>query len=323
MFKAVKESEFFIQLRYVCKTESLYRFVMGMDHRSLLFYMFFVSATKFVSFCLIILLFFCTPDYKAKGTMFHYLTIAKYLTLDEVIVCVSEIVTAIEYLHKRKIVYRDLKLENILIDDDNHMLLTDFGLARQLKSGEKLKDQSGTVSYMAPEIFKEKTSYGYEVDWWSLGIVTYELLIGHSPFVVKLQDDVPSRDLQSRILNDQVSLNAVKLRTKSSSTCDFIDKLLQKNPKKRLGTGANGFEHVKRHPYFRYIACTHFWFLKKMILYFTLTHFRRFSQINWLAVKLKAYKCLNGQIKTKDLKMYKEAKNIPVEGSRTTFRKGK
>lgn len=249
MFKVVKESEFFIQLKYVCKTESLYRFVMGMNHR---FIICFSSQNKILIFFFVDYPFFlCTLDYKGKGTMFHYLIIVKYLTLDEVIVCVSEIVTAIEYLHKRKIVYRDLKLENILIDDDNHILLTDFGLARQLKSGEKLKDQSGTVSYMAPEIFKENTSYGYEVDWWSLGIVMHELLIGHSPFVVKLQDDIPSRDLQLRILNDEVSLNSVKLRTKSSSTCDFLDKLLQKNPKKRLGTGANGFEHVKRHPYFR------------------------------------------------------------------------
>lgn len=253
MFKAVKESEFFIQLKYVCKTESLYRFVMGMNYRSYYYYTLFCSSQNSMNICCLFdALFLRAPDYKAKGTMFQYLTIVKYLTLDEVIVCVGEMVTAIEYLHKRKIVYRDLKLENILIDDDNHILLTDFGLARQLEPGEKLKDLSGTVSYMAPEIFKQKTSYGYEVDWWSLGIVTYELLIGHSPFVVKLQDDIASCDLQQRILNDEISLNPIKLRTKSSSTCDFIDKLLQKNPKKRLGTGANGFEHVKRHPYFRY-----------------------------------------------------------------------
>lgn len=195
---------------------------------------------------------FSSSDYKEKGTMFHHLTIVKYLTLDEVIVCVSEIVTAIEYLHKRNIVYRDLKLENILIDDDNHILLTDFGLARQLKRGEKFNDPSGTIAYMAPEIFNGKTSYAYEVDWWSLGIVTYELLIGHSPFVAKLQDDISSGELQQRILNDKIPLNAIKSRTKCSSTCDFIGKLLQKNPKKRLGTGPNGFEHVKRHPYFRY-----------------------------------------------------------------------
>lgn len=82
--------------------------------------------------------------------MFNYLRDKKKLTIAETLICCGEIVLGIEYLHANRIVYRDLKLENILIDKYGHIVLTDFGLARQLKDGEKLYDRSGTSVYMAP-----------------------------------------------------------------------------------------------------------------------------------------------------------------------------
>lgn len=84
------------------------------------------------------------------GDMFRYLQMVKRMTMAETIISTMEIIEAIGYLHERKIIYRDLKLENILIATDGHIMLTDFGLARQLEYNERLYDSAGTYVYMAP-----------------------------------------------------------------------------------------------------------------------------------------------------------------------------
>lgn len=88
-------------------------------------------------------------DYMPAGNLFEFLN-GGQLTLVEAKVCGAEIVCAIAYLHEHRVVYRDLKLENILISNDGHLLLTDFGLARKIRSNENLNDQAGTLSYFAP-----------------------------------------------------------------------------------------------------------------------------------------------------------------------------
>lgn len=82
--------------------------------------------------------------------MYQYLRAAKRMQSADVIICAMELIEAIGYLHQHKIIYRDLKLENILIGDDGHIMLTDFGLARQLQHHERLYDSAGTYIYMAP-----------------------------------------------------------------------------------------------------------------------------------------------------------------------------
>lgn len=89
-------------------------------------------------------------EYASAGNMYLYLNTAKQMNLAETIICTMELVEAIGYLHQHRIVYRDLKLENILIGDDGHIILTDFGLARQLEHQERLYDSAGTFIYMAP-----------------------------------------------------------------------------------------------------------------------------------------------------------------------------
>lgn len=89
-------------------------------------------------------------EYSSIGNMYHYLRCVKRMTLGETVLCTMELIEAIGYLHENQIIYRDLKLENILIGDDGHIMLTDFGLARQLKNGERLYDSAGTYVYMAP-----------------------------------------------------------------------------------------------------------------------------------------------------------------------------
>jgi serum/glucocorticoid-regulated kinase 2 len=92
------------------------------------------------------------------------------------------LVLAIGYLHEKDIIYRDLKPENILIAEDGYLCLTDFGLAKILENGEQASTFCGTPDYMAPEIVVgyggDKCSYSFPVDWWSVGILTYEMIYG-------------------------------------------------------------------------------------------------------------------------------------------------
>lgn len=94
-----------------------------------------------------------------------------------------ELILAIEHLHQKGYVYRDLKPENVLIDADGHVKLTDFGLSKLLniKEGETTKSFCGTPQYLAPEIMLKK-GYNFMVDWWSLGILLFEMVVGAPPF---------------------------------------------------------------------------------------------------------------------------------------------
>lgn len=89
-------------------------------------------------------------DYMPGGNLFNFLQSIGKLTLSETTVCCAEIVHAIEYLHEHRTVYRDLKLENVLIASDKHIVLADFGLARYIQKDERLTDEAGTVAYFAP-----------------------------------------------------------------------------------------------------------------------------------------------------------------------------
>jgi len=98
-------------------------------------------------------------------------------------------------LHKTNILYRDLKPENILLGSDGYLLLADFGLAKQLQHQNQLTESlCGTPEYMAPEIigrlFSNSTKHGMAVDWWAVGILTYEMIVGQTPFHAKNHHEV-------------------------------------------------------------------------------------------------------------------------------------
>jgi serum/glucocorticoid-regulated kinase 2 len=107
------------------------------------------------------------------------------LTLFSVKFYAAQLVLAIEYLHKNNIIYRDLKPENVLIDRDGYIKVTDFGLSKQnIIDNRSATTFCGTPEYLAPEVIDNK-GHGKAVDWWSLGAIIYEMLTGMPPFYSK------------------------------------------------------------------------------------------------------------------------------------------
>ncbi|XP_061497361.1 uncharacterized protein LOC1276766 [Anopheles gambiae] len=184
-------------------------------------------------------------DYVIGGELFTLLCNRMHFDEPAVQIYIAEIIVAIEHLHKLGIVYRDIKLENILVDVDGHIVLTDFGLSRELVyENERAHSFCGTVEYMAPEILKP-TQQGHDsaVDWWSVGVLTFELLTGASPFTAD----------QNEIARRITETEAIIPENLSPEATDFIRRLLVKDPKRRLGSGKGDASELKSHPFLRSI----------------------------------------------------------------------
>nr|KAG5714594.1 hypothetical protein BaRGS_007040 [Batillaria attramentaria] len=186
-------------------------------------------------------------DFVNGGEMFTHLFQREHFTERQVRIYVGEIVLALETLHSLGIIYRDIKLENILLDSDGHIVLTDFGLSKEfLTTDENQRTYSfcGTIEYMAPEVVKGSSGHDYAVDWWSLGVLTYELLTGASPFTVDGEKNSQS-EVSKRILKN----NPPYPDSFSPEVKDLIQRLLIKDPARRLG--ARGVWEVKKHRFFK------------------------------------------------------------------------
>ncbi|KAF9113129.1 hypothetical protein BGX27_002122 [Mortierella sp. AM989] len=190
----------------------------------------------------------------------------------------AELVLALEHLHSRNVVYRDLKPENVLLSSQGHLVLVDFGLCKQnVTEDERTHTFCGTTEYLAPEIIKG-TGYGKAVDWWSLGVLLYEMLVGATPFADNKTESTHHKILhQPVVFPKRVGYPIPKSTSRhnhnrdsdadlidisgnhgniSRHAQDLIQKLLDKNPKTRLGSesGSNGADAVaaiKAHPFFQ------------------------------------------------------------------------
>jgi serine/threonine protein kinase len=175
-------------------------------------------------------------EYISGGDLFHCLQKFTIIPIRDVRIYVAEIALALDFLHRNNIIYRDIKPENILIDRQGHIKLTDFGLSKDMTNLQETSTFCGTFEYMAPEIVS-KQPYGPAVDWWALGILTYELLIGQSPFATD----------NRCILFMSIKTQLPKFPPRTDrAAIDFITGLLSKEPEQRFG-----FEQIKTHAFFQ------------------------------------------------------------------------
>lgn len=160
---------------------------------------------------------------------------------------IAEIVLALKELHQKNIIYRDLKPDNVVIDDEGHAALIDFGMAKDhVNEVEKgAKTFCGSVKYLAPEMLK-KIGHGQSLDWYLLGVLLYEMLVGVTPYFSYDKD----------ILFDNIIYGKLKLPTNiSAEVKNLIICLLNRNPVKRLGSkpGDEGAQQIMSHPFFNAI----------------------------------------------------------------------
>ncbi|OEL14857.1 Serine/threonine-protein kinase AtPK2/AtPK19 [Dichanthelium oligosanthes] len=155
----------------------------------------------------------------------------------------AEIVSAVAHLHANGIMHRDLKPENILLDADGHAMLTDFGVAKEFDENTRSNSMCGTVEYMAPEIVQGR-GHDKAADWWSVGILLFEMLTGQPPFVGGNRDKI-----QQKIVKEKIKLPTFL----SSEVHSLLKGLLHKEAGRRLGSGTGGSDEIKNHKWFKSI----------------------------------------------------------------------
>ena len=175
------------------------------------------------------------------GELFQHLRASKFFPEDKVKFYSASIGLALDYLHSKGIIYRDIKPENILIGEDGYLKLIDFGMAKIVKNGEKATSFCGTPEYLAPEIITGE-GHNSSADWWSFGILIFEMLCGIPPFYCENNEKMYELIMHAE-------LKFPKKIPMSDEAKDLLKKLLIKKQNNRLGA-QNGFAEIRTHPFF-------------------------------------------------------------------------
>ena len=178
----------------------------------------FFQDSKFIYFVL---------DYIPGGELFILMRKEIKFSASDARFYIAQIIDALDTLHRNKIIYRDLKPENLLLDSDGYLKFVDFGVAKKIEN--KTNTLAGTPTYMAPEIVKQEY-YSFEVDWWSLGILTYEMTVGLDPWDEKDPMKIYEKIKKGLILFPKNMDKKLK---------NFIQHLLIGDPNKRMGSFLN------------------------------------------------------------------------------------
>uniref|UniRef100_A0A8C1B797 non-specific serine/threonine protein kinase n=2 Tax=Cyprinus carpio TaxID=7962 RepID=A0A8C1B797_CYPCA len=180
-------------------------------------------------------------DFLRGGDLFTRLSKEVMFTEEDVKFYLAELALALDHLHGLGIIYRDLKPENILLDNDGHIKLTDFGLSKESIDHEnKAYSFCGTVEYMAPEVVNRR-GHTHSADWWSYGVLMFEMLTGTLPFQGK-----DRKETMTMILKAKLGMPPFL----SPEAQSLLRNLFKRNAGNRLGAGPDGVEEIKRHSFF-------------------------------------------------------------------------
>ncbi|XP_025200674.1 ribosomal protein S6 kinase beta-2-like [Melanaphis sacchari] len=184
-------------------------------------------------------------EYLSGGELFMHLEREGIFLEDTACFYLAEIIIAIQHLHSQGIVYRDLKPENVLLDQDGHLKLTDFGLCKEHVHGVSVTHTfCGTIEYMAPEILT-RSGHGKPVDWWSLGALMFDMLTGTPPFSADNRKKTIEKILRGKLIMPPYVSPEAK---------DLMRKLLKRQVSHRLGSGVNQGEDIRNHRFFQKIV---------------------------------------------------------------------
>ncbi|XP_055289528.1 ribosomal protein S6 kinase alpha-2 isoform X3 [Moschus berezovskii] len=180
-------------------------------------------------------------DFLRGGDLFTRLSKEVMFTEEDVKFYLAELALALDHLHGLGIIYRDLKPENILLDEEGHIKITDFGLSKEaIDHDKRAYSFCGTIEYMAPEVVNRR-GHTQSADWWSFGVLMFEMLTGSLPFQGKDRKETMALILKAKLGMPQfLSVEAQSL----------LRALFKRNPCNRLGAGLDGVEEIKRHPFF-------------------------------------------------------------------------
>ncbi|CAJ1048845.1 ribosomal protein S6 kinase alpha-2-like isoform X2 [Xyrichtys novacula] len=186
-------------------------------------------------------------DFLRGGDLFTRLSKEVMFTEEDVKFYLAELALALDHLHSLGIIYRDLKPENILLDEEGHIKITDFGLSKEaIDHDKRAYSFCGTIEYMAPEVVNRR-GHTQSADWWSFGVLMFEMLTGSLPFQGKDRKETMALILKAKLGMPQFLSPEVQ---------SLLRALFKRNPANRLGAGPDGVEEIKRHRFFASIDWT-------------------------------------------------------------------
>jgi serine/threonine protein kinase len=185
---------------------------------------------------------FLILEYCPNGDLAKHLMLEKRFSEPRAKFYICEVLLALENLHQRDIIFRDLKPDNVVLDKDGHCKLTDFGLSKEgVNENQFAQSFCGSIAYLAPEMLKKK-GHGKAVDWYLLGVLFYEMLIGITPYFTGRKEDI----------FHNIEFGELKIPNfVSPEAAEILRRLLERDPNKRLGGSIKDAQEIKEHPYFK------------------------------------------------------------------------
>ena len=187
-------------------------------------------------------------DYLPGGDLRNLINKYEFFLEEEIKFISGCIIIGLEYLQLNNIIHRDIKPENLILDEKGYIRISDFGISIKNDFNKKnniYNDYCGTIGYMSPERFNKFNQISFESNYFSLGVIIYELMKFERPFKGSNKNEM-IEEFQNKKIN--LNKNNVDYRY-SENLCDFVNQLLEINPEKRLGK--NGIQEIKNHPFFQ------------------------------------------------------------------------